>query len=207
MSFLEVFGYLASVVVAISLMMKNIRRLRVWNMIGAGTFSLYGGLIGAWPVCVLNGFIALVDLYYLLMMDRHKEYFDLVEVAVHTSDFVKRFLDYYKADIEAFFPGFTLDANKHYSAYFCLRDIRPVSLVILSRLSEEEILVELDYAIPEYRDYKTGRFVYNEGIRRLGLDTGHRFLCKTANAAHQHYLRAQGFKKSGEENGISVYQR
>ena len=35
-------GYLASVVVAISLMMSNIKKLRWWNLIGAALFVAYG---------------------------------------------------------------------------------------------------------------------------------------------------------------------
>ena len=47
---LEIFGYVASIIIAISLTMKNIHRLRWWNLFGAIAFSTYGVLIGAWPV-------------------------------------------------------------------------------------------------------------------------------------------------------------
>jgi hypothetical protein len=73
----EIIGYVASVVTAFSLTMKNIRRLRWWNMFGAAAFSAYGAMIGAWPVFALNGFVAIVDAYYLITLNKQKEYFDL----------------------------------------------------------------------------------------------------------------------------------
>ncbi|MCG9713898.1 YgjV family protein [Shewanella insulae] len=61
-------GYLASVVVAISLMMSNIKKLRWWNLIGAGLFVAYGLAIGALPVALVNFFIVLIDIFYLVKL-------------------------------------------------------------------------------------------------------------------------------------------
>jgi len=68
----EIIGYVASAVTAFSLTMKNIKKLRWWNFFGAAAFSAYGALIGAWPVFALNGFVAIVDVYYLITMNQHK---------------------------------------------------------------------------------------------------------------------------------------
>lgn len=207
MGLLEIFGYMASVVTAISLMMKNIHRLRWWNFFGATAFSAYGAMIGAWPVFALNGFIAIVDIYYLVAMSRRKEYFDLLEIDIKNSIFTKRFLDFYQNDIANFFPSFSLSPETKYKAYFCLRDCRPVGLVLFSTISEKELLVELDYAIPEYRDMKNGKYFYHEGLKRLGIDNKKQFIIKDPNERHQHYLNAVGFKRTGDENGIPIYKR
>ncbi|MGP1719500.1 YgjV family protein [Shewanella frigidimarina] len=61
-------GYLASVVVAISLMMSDIKKLRWWNLIGAGLFVAYGLAIDAIPVALVNFFIVLIDAYYLVKL-------------------------------------------------------------------------------------------------------------------------------------------
>ncbi|MCL1065958.1 YgjV family protein [Shewanella olleyana] len=66
-------GYLASVVVAISLMMSNIKKLRWWNLIGAALFVAYGLAIGAIPVALVNFFIVLIDIYYLVKLYREPE--------------------------------------------------------------------------------------------------------------------------------------
>ncbi|PTY38154.1 hypothetical protein BGP77_17055 [Saccharospirillum sp. MSK14-1] len=70
MQWLEVYGYLGSVLIAISLMMADIRKLRWINLVGAGTFASYGLLIQAWPVALLNGFIVLIDVVHLWQIYR-----------------------------------------------------------------------------------------------------------------------------------------
>jgi hypothetical protein len=70
MPLLEVYGYVGSVLIALSLMMSNIVRLRWINLIGAAVFSTYGVIIQAWPVAFLNGFIVLIDVYHLMQIYR-----------------------------------------------------------------------------------------------------------------------------------------
>lgn len=201
---IEIFGYAASFIVAISLTMKNIHHLRLWNLIGAAAFSLYGGINGVWPVCILNGFIALVDVYYLVAMNRHKEYFDMLEVKIKTSVFTQRFINFYKDDIAKYFPNFVYNENAEYKSYFCLRNCRPVGLVIFTTLSENEYLVELDYTIPEYRDLKTGKYFYHEGLKRVGIEENKQLLIKDPNEVHRKYLNAMGYRRTGDE-GTDVY--
>ncbi len=200
----EIIGYVASVVTAVSLTMKNIRRLRWLNLFGSAFFSCYGALIGAWPVFALNGFVAIVDVYYLISMSRRKEYFDIIEIDIKKSQFTHNLLQFYKDDIEKFFPKFKYDPQKTYKSYFCLRDMRPVGLVMFSEISSDELLVELDYTIPEYRDLKTGHYFYHEGLKRVGIDDNKKLIIKDPHEVHRKYLNAMGYKRTGDE-GIAVY--
>lgn len=65
-------GYLASVVVAISLMMSDIKKLRWLNLFGAMLFVAYGMAIQAYPVAAVNFFIVLIDIYYLVVIYREQ---------------------------------------------------------------------------------------------------------------------------------------
>jgi hypothetical protein len=73
MDMVEILGYAASIMVAISLTMKDIVRLRVLNFIGCGLFSAYGLMIDAWPVVATNSFIACVNIYFLVKMQNEKK--------------------------------------------------------------------------------------------------------------------------------------
>ncbi|MEZ8101072.1 YgjV family protein [Vibrio bivalvicida] len=73
MDMVEILGYAASIMVAISLTMKDIVRLRVLNFIGCALFTAYGLMIDAWPVVVTNGFIACVNVYFLAKMQSEKK--------------------------------------------------------------------------------------------------------------------------------------
>ena len=70
LNYVEILGYLASVMVAISLMMKDIVKLRILNFVGCALFSAYGVAIEAWPVAGMNAFIACINVYYLVKMYR-----------------------------------------------------------------------------------------------------------------------------------------
>ncbi|HZI33075.1 MAG TPA: YgjV family protein, partial [Candidatus Binatia bacterium] len=69
---LELTGYTASALIVISMMMSSIVRLRAVNLLGASVFAMYGLLIHAYPVALLNSFTMLVNAFYLLRMQRTK---------------------------------------------------------------------------------------------------------------------------------------
>lgn len=61
-------GYLASFILIISFMMKNIRTLRIINSIGGSLFIIYGVLLGNdLPIIITNGFIVSFNLYYIFI--------------------------------------------------------------------------------------------------------------------------------------------
>ncbi len=59
-------GYLASVVLMISFLMKNINTLRIINSFGAVLFIIYGIMLAiSWPIIITNTFILGVNIFYL----------------------------------------------------------------------------------------------------------------------------------------------
>lgn len=72
-SMTEWVGYLASLVLMISFLMKNISKLRIINSIGAVLFIFYGiMLVTSWPIIITNTFILGVNIYYLANHFRNK---------------------------------------------------------------------------------------------------------------------------------------
>lgn len=66
---IEWFGYFASVIVAISFLMKSINKLRLVNTLGAICFVIYSVVIKAWPVALINIFVICVNIYHLTKKD------------------------------------------------------------------------------------------------------------------------------------------
>ncbi|MFD2892773.1 uroporphyrinogen decarboxylase [Flavobacterium chuncheonense] len=65
-SLTEGVGYLASVVLIISFLMKNIKTLRIINSIGCLLFVIYGFMLAiSWPIVITNAFIFGVNYFYL----------------------------------------------------------------------------------------------------------------------------------------------
>jgi uncharacterized protein with PQ loop repeat len=62
----DLIGYLATALVLVSFLMKDIIKLRIINSIGCLLFTLYGILLGSWPVIITNGAILLINIYFLV---------------------------------------------------------------------------------------------------------------------------------------------
>jgi|GEM_PF-3393360 len=62
----EIIGYAAMACVGLSLSMKKIKQLRIWNLVGALLFVIYGIAIESMPVLILNVFLSAVNIYHLL---------------------------------------------------------------------------------------------------------------------------------------------
>lgn len=61
----ELIGYLASALVAISMLMVSIVRLRVINLVGSMAFCVYGFFLPSIPLILTNAFIIVVNLVQL----------------------------------------------------------------------------------------------------------------------------------------------
>lgn len=69
---IEWVGYLASILIALSMFMKDIVKLRFINLIGSICFVIYGLVIKAYPVALTNIVIVGVNLYYLYRITNGK---------------------------------------------------------------------------------------------------------------------------------------
>ena len=194
MHFYEYIGYAGSVLVAISLMMKNIYHLRRINLVGASTFAFYGYLVGAYPVVLLNGFIALVDVYYLIRMNQAEDAFSLQPLSRELSIYFNRFLEFYQADIKKFFPDFDAQKSEGDERFLILRNMMPVGLLVIERQPDASVFIKLDYAIPDYRDYKNGRFMIQALTRKFRQEGIKRMVACSRVQAHRKYLKKIGFK-------------
>lgn len=63
----EWIGYLASLGILISFLMKDIQKLRLINSVGCLLFAVYGFLLDvSWPIVVTNVSIVIINLFYLI---------------------------------------------------------------------------------------------------------------------------------------------
>lgn len=174
-------------------MMKSLIRLRVINGIGALVFVVYGILIKAYPVTILNGLIVLIDIYYLIQMLKRSDYFTLMEVKPD-SQYLQFFLDFHLDDIRNFFPSFTYEPDPQDFVFFVLRDTVPAGLVIL-RQEKNKGKILLDYALQDYRDFKIGSFIFDDNANRLLNRDINCLETKGWVPSHARYLRRMGFQK------------
>lgn len=196
---LQIFGTVASIIIAISLMMRNLKRLRFINLVGAALFALYGLGISSIPVFLVNAFIAFIDIWYLLRMRVEKAKFSLLHLGSGDSEYLKAFLAHYEADIIRFHPGFKAEGADGCEAIFVLRDTVPASLLLYKRRGEGVFDLYLDYATPAYRDYKNAEFFFAAVARDLTGKGEARFYVRSVSRTHLAYLKRMGFVATGEK--------
>jgi hypothetical protein len=190
---IEIIGYAGSILVAISLMMKSLLRLRIINLFGALFFTGYGLLLHAYPVAFLNGAIVCIDLYYLFQMWRQKDFFTFMEVKP-TSDYLRTFVEFYKEDISNIIPTYRYQPQEIQLCFFVLRNMVPAGLFIVN-VQGEEALIKLDYVIPNYRDFKIARFIFEENAMFFEQRGIRRFVSEAGSDPHRKYLERMGFIK------------
>jgi len=203
---LEWVGYIASVIIAISLSMSSIVKFRWINLIGATTFSTYGFLLGALPVGFLNGFIAIIDIYFLYTIYNKKEVFETLEIRADNK-YIFRFLEFHSKEIQEFFPGFDYKPEMNTVSFFILRNAAIAGLFLAHRKDENILNVGLDYVIPEYRDFKNGKFIYLR-LRRRFIDDGFNIV-KASGKSKQYtkYLKKLGFKEDKDGMFVKVLDK
>jgi hypothetical protein len=189
--YFEWLGYFASALVAISLMMSGIVKLRIINLIGAILLSGYGFIIHAYPVFAVNAIICLVDLYYLWDILKAEEFFNILE-ASHDSDYMTYFVQFHFKEIIKYMPNFTFKVSEATTAFFILRNSIPAGLIIAEKGEDDSYYIKLDFVIPGYRDLKIGKYVYKniftkKNAKKIYSDPG--------NKKHDDYLRKMGFEK------------
>jgi len=203
---IEMIGYAASILIAVSLLMKSILKLRLINLVGAVVFTVYGLLIGAYAIAIVNAIIAAIDLYYLYGIFAAKEYFTLLETR-HDSEYLQQFVKFHSQEIKHFLPDFTYLPAEQSLVFFILRDMVPAGLFIAEQQPGGTLWVSLDFVIPRYRDFKIGRFLFEQksqffkdkGIRKIFSATG--------NPAHTQYLVRMGFGPDSTDPSGLLYSR
>lgn len=205
-SLVELLGYLASVITAISLLMSSIIKLRWFNLFGSLTFCVYGFVIHAFPVGLFNGFIVLVNIYYLIKIYNKKEFFTLQMVTTNDS-YLNSFLQFYNEEVNKYFPQFSIKeiGNENVSV-LVLRNMAVAGVIIGEKLPNSTLKISVDFAIPEYRDFKLGKFMYQNNPDFFAANGIKRLLAETRNKEHYNYLVKMGFTKVEDKGENSVFE-
>ena len=194
---LEYLGYLASVIVLVSLLMSSIRKLRWVNLAGSITFAIYGFLIGSLPVGFLNIGTVIINVYYLAKMYQSTDYFKILFLQTNTK-FFEYFLNFYKKDMSSFFEFKDIDISKSEISFYILRNVVPTGVFVSSKVDDKTLRIDLDYVVPTYRDFKMGDYIFNKQ-KDVFLSKGfNQLITYTSHPKHEKYLMKMGFKKVPE---------
>jgi hypothetical protein len=195
----EGIGYLASVLLVISITQRSILRLRLVGFVAAVFFVVYSLIIGAYPIAIVNTIVAGIHLWYLRKLTgRQEEVFRILHVDPD-SKYMLDFLDYYRDEIQGHYqPDFAYEPDDRQVTAFILRDMVPAGLFIGAYTDADTFEVHLDFVIPQYRDFRIGRFVYSPQSGLLSGTATH-VVATAIDDDHAKYLARMGFHQSSSD--------
>jgi len=194
---LDWFGYLATIVILISLTMSSIKRLRWINLLGSVMFAIFGAMIGSIPTALLNLGIVVIDSYYLYKIYSQKDDFDVVEAEL-TSKYFHYYLNENAEGIREQYPS--LEFSDGHKAYYFLKNNDTAGILVGRAINKDIFFIDIDYVSERYRDLKIGMHFLGESKINKSLK-GYKELRAVAGTKHHlTYLKKLGFKKlAGEE--------
>ena len=185
---LELFGYLGSFLVLISMLMTSVVRLRVINLIGSAVFATYAVLIRSYPTALLNGCLVLINLYHLFRLRQSSgNSYEFQQLSIGEG-FTAWFLRKYGDDIKRYFPALDFDQAKTAEGFAVFYENQAAG-ILLGERKGEIFNILLDYTTPTYRDCSVGTYLYSElpscGISYLS--------CNADSSEHIQYMEKMGF--------------
>lgn len=186
---IELFGYLGSALVVVSMLMGSVVRLRVINTIGSVIFAIYALIIKSYPTALMNFCLVSINIYHLVRLSNMGKHYSLIRMD-RADGYLAYLLEYYRKDIIQYFPEFSVDND--YDRVFGICCDSVIAGVLIGRQKQDELEVLLDYTTPVYRDCSAGKFLYEKlpdyGIRRVS--------CAEGGVGHAPYLEKMGFVKT-----------
>lgn len=197
----EVTGYIASVLLAVSLIINNDIKFRWLNSSGCVFFIIYGILINAIPIIMTNGILMCINLIHLIRIYRTDENFELIEFR-KGDRIIAKFMDFNKKDINKYFPSQESDyvENEQTLSFAVFRDMVIANIFIADIDNAGRARVILNYTVPKFRDFKVGRFLFRNKInyfRQKGIREI--YYLKVDNSNHERFLKIIGFVRSTSE--------
>jgi len=219
----ELVGYFASVMIAVSLLMVSFVKLRVLNLIGSVSFVIYSLAIGSLPVLLTNGFITLINVYHLLRIFRSDvSGFDYVPVDERKRGQLEDFVQRYLEDIVKHYPDFSMqqldDAFDKGGVYLAVKDLRVQGFAFwlpvpdpsncsdpeLSKVfdyvhrelfPDRSVYVPVDYVTRKYRDLGLHKRLHDRLTKELEM--GVQFVLAINHEGHRKhdsFLKGSGHK-------------
>ena len=67
--YLEIFGYIGTALIILSMTMKSLNKLRILNISGSVISVIYAAVSNTWPVVLLNASLIAVNIYQLIKIN------------------------------------------------------------------------------------------------------------------------------------------
>ena len=192
--YIELFGYLGSVLVVVSMLMSSVVKLRVINMVGSLISGTYALIIGSFPLALMNICLIIINVINLIKLLRVDRKYELVEGSIQDA-YYSYFLQHYGQDIQAHFPKFDYDKRKGNKVFYVFCNEAPAGLFSGSIDDKFSTIIDIDYTTPAYRDCSVAKFLYMN-LKEYAIKELH---IQEPSEKHKPFLEKMGYGYDGKE--------
>jgi hypothetical protein len=194
----EALGWFGSALLVYSVLQARLLRLRVLGLGASVILAVFNGIIEVWPMVAMNATLAVINLFYIVRLTRHRHDEATYEVLQVGRDdaFFNHVVEVHEGAIRQTFPNFNWSREvPDRLAFLITRGDETVGVIVARDAGNGVAQVEIDYVTPRFRDFTPGEFVY----RRSGLfrERGfHRIV--TPPGMVEPYYEKLGFSHEGD---------
>jgi hypothetical protein len=164
---LDLFGWIGSALLIISLLQTRVLRFRVLNLAASLLLVLFNALLAVWPMVGMNAAVCAINIFFItrLLRDwRSETAYAVLEVGPHDA-YLCHFLGVHEADIARYQPGFVAGQLREDDLAFLVQSGDETVGVVLIRSEGDVAQVLLDYVTRRYRDFSPGEFVWRQAAQ------------------------------------------
>ena len=194
-------GYLAALFLAAALLVKRALWFRWISLFGNLSFIAYGALIHSFPVILTNSVLFVINMAQLGSLYSRKEHFEFVQVRTG-DEIVGSFLKFYGKDLAKYFPDFQFTDDTGRICFMVLRDMTIANLFVARQAEEGTINVEVNYTVPQFRDYKVGKFIFDKDSDYLRARNVNTIRTRSYLSEHTEFLKRMGFTPMVKEGEV-----
>ncbi len=148
--YLEIFGYIGTALVILSMMMTSVIKLRIFNMCGALISLIYAVCVNTWPVAVLNGCLLCINFVQTVRHFKKKEE-DVILVRAGANDpTVKHLLGIWQEDVLKYYSSLNLQEMKGEETHILYVGEKAIGFFV-SAHGDEQNKSDILYLAPAYR--------------------------------------------------------
>lgn len=190
-SWQEGIGYLASLLVAISLLMSSVKRLRWINMVGSFVFAVYGLVILSIPVLIMNTFLVFVNLWFLIKLKQNKNTRLHLKQEDWSDAFVRKFMCKNHHNVAAHYPEFNYVTNS--SELQLIYNEFEIAGFLAGHVKDNRLFIDAVYVLSKYKDFAIHKKLFDGNsltLRAFNVDN-YEFVIK--NERTRKYLKRNKF--------------
>lgn len=190
-SWQEWIGYLASTLVAISLLMSSVKRLRWINMIGSFVFAVYGLIIFSIPVLLMNTFLVFVNLWFLIRLKQNKSSLIHLKHEDWSDPLVRKFMCKNHKNLQLHFPKF--DYKTSDTDLFLIFSEFEIAGFIAGKVNAISLEIDAIYVVPKYKDFALHEKLFENNRLALRVFNAEVYEFKIESENTRKYLEKYAF--------------